>query len=189
MHFKEFLSAHVMSMWDGFHLTSSAVSWSLAHGHLMVGCWTSRWRRQMYQDTWPMASGTYWVGSAVKSMDDRLCCLVTVLTLTPYSIAIVKTHLMNTYYIWVHVWFVAIEPEEHECFLLWCFTVYFHTRLHPYKISHATRNHNFYSISPWFLQSLKGSVFIMLVLCQILLIVLIYSIVKKSCTHYFLILW
>lgn len=53
----------------------------------------------MYQDTWPMASGTYWVGPAVKSMDDRLCCLVTVLTLTPYSIAIVKTHLMNTYYI------------------------------------------------------------------------------------------
>lgn len=38
-----------------------------------------------------------------------------------------------------------------------CYDVlYFHTRLHPYKISHATRNHNFYSISPWFLQSLKG---------------------------------
>lgn len=48
-------------MCGGFRLTSSVVNWSLAPGHLMAGCWTSRWRRQMCQDTWPTESGTFWV--------------------------------------------------------------------------------------------------------------------------------
>ena len=72
--FKEYLPAHVTWMCDGFRLTSSAVSWSSAPGHLMAGCWTSRWRRQMCQDTCPVESGICWV-RIVQAQDDLQCCL------------------------------------------------------------------------------------------------------------------